>query len=91
MWFSEKSPSSLSNLSQLFVIRPDKKNKRSFKAKIQLGLGLFCCKKPLKLKYTHNLLTHPQREFKRNRPVKRCSELEDQRCYNLFISRDDKS
>ena len=46
------------------------KNKRSIQAKIQLGLGLFCCKKPLKLTDVDTLLTHHQRAFKRNRLMK---------------------
>ena len=54
------------------------KNKRSIQAKRHLGLGLFCCKKPPKLKDIGNLLTHHQRAFKRNILTKRCSEPEDE-------------
>ena len=67
------------------------KNKRSIQAKRHLGLGLCSCKKPPKLKDTDNLLAHHQGAFRRNILMKRCSEPEDERYYNLFISRDDKA
>ena len=67
------------------------KNKRSTQAKKHTGLGLFCCKKPPKLKDIDNLLTHHQRAFKKNILIQRTIEPKEDESYNLFVSRDDKA
>ncbi|CAB3978158.1 RNA-directed DNA polymerase from transposon X-element [Paramuricea clavata] len=68
------------------------RNKRSLQAKKHLGLGLFCGKKPPKLKENGNILTHHQRAFKKGILISQLhSSKEDEANFNMFISRNDKA
>ena len=67
-------------------------NKRSNQAKLHLGLGLFCAKKPPKTEKNENELTHHQRAHKRNIINFFCDvEREEEAKYVMEISMDDKA
>ena len=67
-------------------------NKRSNQAKLHLGLGLFCAKKPPKTEKNENELTHHQRAHKRNIINFLCdAEREEEAQYVMEISMDDKA
>lgn len=67
------------------------RNKRSIQAKKHLGLGLFCGKKPPKLKENDNILTHHQRAFKKGILLGQLHSSKEEANFNMFISRDDKA
>ena len=68
------------------------RNKRSIQTNKHLGLGLFCAKKPPKMKDNENILTHHQRAFKRGILLRQLHQSKaEESNFNLFISRDDKA
>lgn len=68
------------------------RNKRSIQANKHLGLGLFCAKKPPKMKDNENILTHHQRAFKKGILLRQVHQSKSEESnFNLFISRDDKA
>lgn len=68
------------------------KYRRSIQAKKHLGLGLFCSKKPPKLKENDNVLTHYQRAFKTGILLRQnYNSQNDTRNFNMFLPRDDKA
>ena len=68
------------------------RNKRSIQANKHLGLGLFCAKKPPKMKDNENILTHHQRAFKRGILLRHLHQSKaEESNFNLFISQDDKA
>eukprot|EP00794_Sanderia_malayensis_P002367 gene2368-2728_t len=68
------------------------RNKVSKQAKLHLGLGLFCAKKPPKTEKNENELTHHQRAHKKNIINFLCdAEREEDAKYVVEISMDDKA
>ena len=67
-------------------------NKRSKQAKLHVGLGLFCAKKPPKTENSENELTHHQRTHKKNIIDFLCdAKREEEARYVVEISMDDKA
>ena len=67
-------------------------NKRSKPAKLHVGLGLFCVKKPPKTENDENELTHHQQAHKKNIIHLFCdAEREDEARHVVEISMDDKA